>query len=614
MDKNTITGFVLMIALLVGYNMYYAPSEAEVAARNSANNIEEVDSQNEQTQIVEELPKANVSDTSSVRNLNFAEFGDFATSAFGEVEISEVKSEELLLEFSSKGAMPISATLIDGKTKYGGKEEIELWDKEKSQINFQFDIKGVGRINTQDLYFQTTDRTANSITYTANAHNGGMLVITHSLEDYRLHSDVVFVGMQGIVEERQFLDWSAAGVRNEKGLQWERQKTSIFFREEDRGRSYLSEGRSDDETLEYELEWMAFKQNFFSALVSTPEGFEVGSQLENTLIEGDTVNTLYFHAHLPMNARVSGNRMEQRLDFYMGPNSLEKLNTTGLGEVGRIIDYGWWIFGWVNRNAILPIYEFFNSRIASAGLIVLIITLIIKMFLFPVTWKNFLNSAKMKVIRPDLEEINEKHKDDAMARQQATVELYRKTGVNPMAGCLPMLLQMPILYAMFRFFPANIDLRGQGFLWADDLASYDSILDLPFNIPLYGSHISGFTVLMAASMFVYMKMTTAGQPPQPKQPGMPNMKVIQNIMPITMLFFFNSFASGLSLYYFAANVVSIGQMIVIKKFFIDEEKLKNQIDTYASTPRKKSSFQQRLEEMQKEQALKTKEMKARKKR
>ena len=167
---------------------------------------------------------------------------------------------------------------------------------------------------------------------------------------------------------------------------------------------------------------------------------------------------------------------------------------------------------------------------------------------------------------------------------------------------------------MFRFFPANIGLRGQGFLWADDLASYDSILDLPFNIPLYGSHISGFTVLMAASMFVYMKMTTAGQPPQPKQPGMPNMKVIQNIMPVTMLFFFNSFASGLSLYYFAANVVSIGQMIVIKRFFINEEKLKNQIDTYASTPRKKSSFQQRLEEMQKEQALKTKEMKAKKKR
>ena len=614
MDKNTITGFVLMIVLLVGYNMYYAPTEEELAARNSSKNIEEVDSQNEQTQIVEELPKANVADTSSVRNLNFAEFGDFATSAFGEIEISEIKSEELFLEFSSKGAMPISATLIDGNTKYGGKEVIELWDKEKSQINFQFDIKGVGRINTQDLYFQTTDKTANSITYTASAHNGGMLVITHSLEDYRLHSDVVFVGMKGIVEERQFLDWSAAGVRNEKGLQWERQKTSIFFREEDRGRSYLSEGRSDDETLEYELEWMAFKQNFFSALVSTPEGFEVGSQLENTLIEGDTVNTLYFHAHLPMDARVSGNRMEQRLDFYMGPNSLEKLNTTGLGEVGRIIDYGWWIFGWVNRNAILPIYEFFNSRIASAGLIVLIITLIIKMFLFPVTWKNFLNSAKMKVIRPDLEEINEKHKDDAMARQQATVELYRKTGVNPMAGCLPMLLQMPILYAMFRFFPANIDLRNQGFLWADDLASYDSIVDLPFSIPLYGSHISGFTVLMAASMFVYMKMTTAGQPPQPKQPGMPNMKVIQNIMPVTMLFFFNSFASGLSLYYFAANVVSIGQMIVIKRFFIDEEKLKNQIDTYASTPRKKSSFQKRLEKMQKEQALKTKEMKARKKR
>ena len=371
----------------------------------------------------------------------------------------------------------------------------------------------------------------------------------------------------------------------------------------------MSEGRSDDEVLENELEWMAFKQNFFSALVSTPEGFAIGSKLENTLIEEDTVNTLHFHALLPMDARVSGSRMEQRLDFYFGPNSLEDLNSTGLTEVGRIIDYGWWIFGWVNRNAILPLYDFLYSRVASAGLIILIITLIIKMFLFPITWKNFLSSAKMKVLRPDIEEINEKHKDDAMARQQATVELYRKTGVNPMAGCLPALLQMPILYAMFRFFPANIDLRGQSFLWADDLASYDSIIDLPFTIPMYGAHISGLTVLMAASIFVYMKMTTAGQPPQPQQPGMPNMKVIQNIIPFTMLFFFNSFSSGLSLYYFAANIVSIGQMLEIKKFFIDEAKLKAQIDNYAKTPRKKSSFQQRLEEMQQEQARKTKELK-----
>jgi len=328
------------------------------------------------------------------------------------------------------------------------------------------------------------------------------------------------------------------------------------------------------------------------------------------LVDGDTLNTLLFSAELPFEARVTGNRIEKSLDFYFGPNKLEELNNTGLNEVGHIIDYGWWIFGWVNRNAILPLYDFLHSRIASAGLIILIITLVIKTFLFPITWKNFMSSAKMRVLRPDIEKINEKHKDDAMVRQQETMKLYRNTGVNPMAGCLPGLLQMPILYAMFRFFPANIDLRGQSLFWADDLAAFDSILDLPFEIPLYGSHVSGFTVLMAASMFVYMRMTTAGGPAQPQQPGMPNMKVIQNIMPFTMLFFFNKFASGLSVYYLIANLTSITQMLIIKRFFIDEEKIKAKIAHNISNPKKKSSFQQRLEEMQKEQQQRTKEIKA----
>ncbi|MBM72271.1 MAG: membrane protein insertase YidC [Crocinitomicaceae bacterium] len=616
MDKNTITGFILMLALLLGYNWYYSPTEEEIAAAKAAEvALAEEEALNSLDNIIYEQPPI----TQEIDSIEYSlelrnEFGAFSNAATGSENIETISSEKLQLEFSSKGAMPISAILIDGSKKYGGNENVEIWDPKHSKINIQFDIKGLGRINTQDLYFNITDKSPYSITYTASATNGGSLVIIHSIEDYRLHTNVAFEGMQGIVEERQLLDWTAAGLRNEKGLQWERQHTSIFYKEDDRGRNYLSEGRSDDEKLETELEWMAFKQNFFSALVSTPDGFSVGSILENTLVEGDTVNTLFFHANLPMDARVSGSKMEKRLDFYFGPNSLNDLNTTELDEVGRIIDYGWWIFGWVNRNAILPIYDFFYSRVASAGLIILIITLIIKMFLFPITWKNFLSSAKMKVLRPDIEQINEKHKDDAMARQQATVELYRKTGVNPMAGCLPALLQMPILYAMFRFFPANIDLRGQSFLWADDLASYDSIIDLPFTIPMYGSHISGLTVLMAASIFVYMKMTTAGQPPQPQQPGMPNMKVIQNIIPFTMLFFFNSFSSGLSLYYFAANIVSIAQMLVIKRFFIDEAKIKAQIDNYAKTPRKKSSFQQRLEEMQAEQMRKTKELKSKKRR
>ncbi len=614
MDKNTITGLILMFALIYGYSWYFSPSDEEIAAAKAAQ-AEEKAKVAEEEAVFEEESNANESEDLSdqdILNLR-GEFGSFASVSTGDVSLESLESEKISIEFSNKGAMPLSATLLDNSKKYGSDENVEIWDTEHSKINIQFDIIGVGRINTQDLYFNLIEKSQTRLKYSATASNDGKIEITHILEDYRLNTEIAYLGLNGIVEENQILDWTAAGQRNEKGLQWERQHTSIFYKEAEQGRNYLSEGRSDEEMLESKLEWMAFKQNFFSALVSTPEGFEVGSKLENILIEGDTVNTLHFNAQLLMDAEVNGSSIEYELDFYFGPNKLENLNSTGLEEVGRIIDYGWWIFGWVNRNVILPLYDFLYSKVASAGLIILIITLIIKMLLFPITWKNFLSSAKMKVLRPDLEEINEKHKDDAMARQQATVDLYRKTGVNPMAGCLPALLQMPILYAMFRFFPANIDLRGQSFLWADDLASYDSIIDLPFHIPMYGSHISGFTILMAASIFIYMKMTTAGQPPQPKQPGMPNMKVIQNIIPFTMLFFFNSFSSGLSLYYFAANIVSIGQMLVIKRYFINEDKLKAQIDDYAKNPKKKSSFQQRLEEMQKEQAKKTKELKGKRK-
>jgi len=282
--------------------------------------------------------------------------------------------------------------------------------------------------------------------------------------------------------------------------------------------------------------------------------------------------------------------------------------------VGRIIDYGWWIFGWVNRNVILPVYNFIATYIGNLGLIILVLTLIIKMALSPITWKNFVSSARMRVLRPELDEINERHKEDAMQRQQETMELYRRTGVNPMAGCLPGLLQMPILYAMFRFFPSNIDLRGQSFLWADDLGAYDSLVDLPFSIPFYGAHVSGFTILMAASMLVYMRMTMANQS-MPTQPGMPDMKTIQTIMPFTMLFFFNGFASGLSLYYFTANVVSIGQMVVIKNFLIDEDKIKAKIEDTRSKAkdRTKPSFMERLQEAAKEQEKKQKAIEAKKK-
>ena len=625
MDKNTIIGFVLMFTLLMGYNWYTAPTEEELAQMelaeaeaNAAIKAQALQVDNLQ----EERPTEDLIPENSIRNLEFDSIGEFAISdefrekygplslaVFGQDQEYRMKSSVLDIKLDSRGGLPISAILTDGNVRSRDGEAIELWDANRSSMDLYFDVPGTGRIKMTDLNFNPKSQTDSTIYLTAET-KAGKIEVSHILEGYELSTKITFIGLDGIVLPNQRLVWSATGLRNEKGLEWERQHTSIFYKEEGRGRDYLSEGRSDEETIEYNLEWIAFKQDFFSAIVSVDGGFEKGAILSNQLFEEDTTSTLLFSAELPMVAQSLGGTMEHNLSFYFGPNDLELINATGLTEVGKIIDYGWWIFGWVNRNFILPLYDFLNARFMSAGLIILIITLIIKMFLFPITWKNFVSSAKMKMLRPQIEKINEEHPEDKIARQQATMELYRKSGVNPMAGCLPALLQMPILYAMFRFFPANIDLRGKSFLWADDLAAYDSIVDLPFEIPMYGAHISGFTVLMAISIFFYMRMTTAGQPPQPKQAGMPDMKMIQNFIPFTMLFFFNKFAAGLSLYYLAANLVSIGQMLIIKRYFIDEDKILAEIDENVKNPKKKSAFQERLAEMQKEQQKKTKELKA----
>ena len=631
MDKNTIIGFVLMFSLLMGYNWYTAPTEEELVQMELAEALKDAAEEEARIDLSTKFDEASTkedviseSDFLSVENIGFdsigqivipedlrKKYGPIALAVFGEDKEHVLRSYVLEVKLDSRGALPKSAILHDGNVRFRDGEAIELWDTDRSSMDILFDVPGTGRIKMSELSFRVTSETDSSIYLTAGTESG-KIEVRHTLEGYELDTRVIFTGFDGAVLPEQRLVWSATGLRNEKGLDWERQHTSIFYKENERGRSYLSEGRSDEEVLEYDLEWMAFKQDFFSALVSVDGGFNKGAVLTNELFENDTTSTLLFSAELPMTAEKSGGAMEHKLKFYFGPNDLELLEATGLSEIGKIIDYGWWIFGWVNRNFILPLYNYLNATFVSAGLIILIITLIIKMFLFPITWKNFLSSAKMKMLRPQIEKINEDHPEDKMARQQATMELYRKSGVNPMAGCLPALLQMPILYAMFRFFPANIDLRGKSFLWADDLAAYDSIIDLPFEIPMYGAHISGFTVLMAISIFFYMRMTTAGQPPQPKQAGMPDMKMIQNFIPFTMLFFFNKFAAGLSLYYLAANLVSIGQMLIIKRYFINEDKILAQIDENVKNPKKKSAFQERLADMQKEQTKKTKELKANK--
>ena len=615
MDRNTLTGLFLMMALAFGYQWYISPTEEEIAAweaqqaaeastQDSLANIAEAQRQIEEATMQALQQGTSLSGESEEAQRLSSElasrYGIFGTAVPGLDRDISLANDHVRVVFNTRGGMPVEATLTDGYTRYGSDKPVSLWARELSQMNVSWDVPDVGRIGFADLHFIPVSESSSQLVLEARLGANMAIRVVHNLEGYQVKTDINFLGVENVTDRNRTFTWSAVGERNEKGLQWERQHSAIYYLELGEERDYLSDGAEDEEVLEEGLAWLSFKQNYFSALVSSPQPFDPGARIANVLPQDDTTYVMGYVAELPYDG--------QPLHFYFGPNDLAELEATGLEEVGRIIDYGWWIFGWVNRNIILPIYGFIAKYIGNLGLIVLVLTLIIKSALFPITWKNFMSSAKMRVLRPELNEINERHAEDAMKRQQETMELYRKTGVNPMAGCLPALLQMPILYAMFRFFPSNIDLRGQSFLWADDLGAYDSLVNLPFSIPFYGAHVSGFTLLMAASMFVYMRMTMANQS-MPQQPGMPDMKTIQTIMPFTMLFFFNGFASGLSLYYFTANVVSIGQMLAIKKFFINEDKIKTKIEDNRSKAkdRTKPSFMERLQEAAKEAEKKQKE-------
>lgn len=623
MDKNQIIGIVLMVLLYIGYIWYTTPTEedrlAAIAAQEQQieqarlDSIAAVEEAEFQAQLREQ-PLA--SDTTSTEALDASlvrRFGGLASAAIGEDQTYTLASEGVTATFSSRGGL-LSGAELTGYKRYQSEELVRLWKEENSAMTVAFEFNEVaGELNLNDFHFEAEAQRENSIALVSRSSEGQTIRWEHELNGYTVTSNLSFEGFNSSLGDEFVFMWEAEGMPNEKGIDWERQHSSIYYKEVGLGRDYLTDGQSKDLITEEPLEWLAFKQNFFSAIVRNEGNFLPGASLQTVVPEEDSTVTMAYAAALPFEVQRVGTVAASTFEFYLGPNEQNALESLGWAEADRIIDYGWWIFGWVNRNVILPLYNMISTRVASVGIIVLIITLIIKLALSPVTWKNFMSSAKMRVLRPEIDEINAKHEDDPMARQQETMALYRKTGVNPLAGCLPALLQMPILYAMFRFFPSNIDMRGQSFLWADDLGAYDSVLDLPFSIPFYGAHVSGFTVLMAASTFFYMRLSMGNQPPQPQQPGMPNMKVIQQMFPFMMLFFFNKFASGLSLYYLAANVVSMGQMLFIKQFLVDDEKIRANIEENKAKPRKKSSFQERLEQMQKEQAAKTKEIKANKK-
>lgn len=624
MDKNSVIGLVLIGLLLVAYTIYQRPSDAQIAEQKRLqDSITAVQAQIEADKTVNSFENAQAetqssTDSTEVDSMGTAvrnealklKYGVLAGSAEGTDRAIEITTDLLKIKFSNKGGVPVRAELNEF-TSYDSLPLV-LFDETTANLGIEFTYPSLGNFNTQDFYF-----TSNAENEKLSGEDVKTLVYELTLGDgrkvenrYTIKGNSYDIGFEtnlydagGVITSPKMI-WEMSSHQNEKGIDMERNNSTIFYKELDKSRDYLSETSDDTEDIEKEkLQWLAFKQNFFSAILIGNTPFGKGSKLESYPYpdENDSLSQ-YYKAIIPLESSGSGTVFNAQL--YMGPNDYKILKDYGM-ELDKVINLGWGIFGWVNKYLVIPIFDWLGSTGLSYGIIILILTLIIKMILMPLTWKNYLSSAKMRVLKPEIEELNEKHKDaEPMKKQQATMELYRKTGVSPFAGCIPMLIQMPILYAMFRFFPSSIQLRHEPFLWADDLSAYDSIASLPFNIPAYGDHVSLFTILMCISTLIYTVYNSSNMPTQ-SQPGMPNMKVIMYIFPFMMLFFFNGFASGLSYYYFLANVISIFQMIVIKKFFIDEDKIKLQIaeNKKKKGAKGKSKFQQKLEEMAKQRGM-----------
>jgi YidC/Oxa1 family membrane protein insertase len=621
MDRNSIIGILLIIAILFGYQYLTMPSaEERVRMQHEQDSIAEVAIQKQahhadsalsvQQQEVKEavatapVDTALVADSVNTDSILAAKqldrFGIFGPTASGRNEVITIANENLQVAINTFGARP-NVIRLKGYKTYHGRKPLLLSVPDSGAYEYNF-FMGNRKISTKDMNFAAEKIGTTGVKLTAATTDPSKYFrITYQLDSATWFMNVTaeLVGLPEVDPRNVMFHWNLTGYHNEKHRPTEEHQCTVYYKYLNDDRDYLSESKDDVKKLEAKTNWVAFKQDFFTVAMIKKDGFASnGSEISITTLPDDTLYSKRYDAKLFFGQEPS-EHATLAMQMYLGPNQYNTLRQTDIPEFSRIIDLGWGIFGWMNRFLVIPIFNFLSQFNLSYGIIILVLTVVIKMLLLPIAYRNQKSSIRMRALKPEIAAITAKYgSDDAMKKQQATMDLYRKAGVSPVAGCVPMLLQMPVLYAMFRFFPSSIELRQQSFLWADDLSSYDSIAQLPFHIPAYGSHVSLFTLLMAASTIVY---TLVNSKHMPQQQGMPNMKVMMYLFPVMMLFFMNSLPAGLSYYYFLANLISILQMTVITKWFLDEDKLRAQLLANMKKPRKKSKWQQRMEEIQKQQ-------------
>ncbi|MFA9190048.1 membrane protein insertase YidC [Flavobacterium sp. FZUC8N2.13] len=623
-DPNSLIGFVLIFGILLWIMYQNKPSEAELAADKAKKELVVKDAQiQENAAKLAAVPVA-TNDTLQLAKLQktLGSFAYSATLASAKEGFTTIENKLVKLKIANKGGYITEATLKNyERTKKGSGDLVQLIKDNNAQFNLQLATVDNHTLNTKDLYFEPT-LTKNGedqiLTMRLKAAANAYLEYKYVLkaDDYMLDFDIQTQGLNTVLKTAKpiQLEWDLKTYTNEKSISYENRYSEIYFEYEDGKSDYLGQGNDKTETAE-EVSYVAYKQHFFSSILLSSTPFQTAELYSNNLVNDEAIDTTFtkqFKAVMPL--AFKNGELDQKMNWYYGPTDYKLLKSYDR-NLEDIVALGWGIFGWINRHLFIPMYGFLSMFI-SQGWAIVLFTILVKLLMSPITYKSFLSQAKMKVLRPEITEISEKYKDEPMKKQQETMKLYNKAGVNPMAGCVPGLLQMPVFYALFQFFPSAIELRQKGFLWADDLSSFDSVYKLPFHIPAYGDHISLFPILASIAIFFYMKMTTGDQQmATPQQEGMPDMAKMMKIMvyvsPLMMLLFFNSYASGLSLYYFISNTITIGIMLVIKNYIIDSDKIHAQIqENKKKEPKKQSKFQQKLQEaMAQQEAMKAQKKK-----
>ena len=597
-DPYQFVGFVLIAIIMTWMLMNQQPVE-EVAGEAVV--AEEITTTPVETRL-----------TDSIQQLQLqASYGSFADLVVPkENSTVSLENEVLSFEFSTKGGQ-MTNSYLKGYTNYLD-QPLNLV-KENQYINFSFTTLDGRTLNTADLNFTPELSTANGaevLVLKAALRSGQWIAFRYALskDDFMVDFSIRSEGMQRVINQNipQTLQWELTALRNSRSIEYENRYTELTYGYEGEKVNELSISGDDEEEVA-DVQWLGYKQHFFNSILVPAQSFDTVAIASESIEVKEGEEQKFTKKYSTLVPLKSTGELAYAFKWYFGPSEYAMLAKYELG-IEKSINFGWGIFGWINKSIFIPLFNFLSSFLPF-GIAIIVMTIIVRLAMSPVTYKSYVSQIKMKVLKPEVEEITKKHKDDAVKRQQETMALYNKAGASPMSGCLPALLQLPVFYALFSFFPVAFALRQKSFLWADDLSSYDSVYELPFNIPFYGDHISLFPILASIAIFFYTMMT-AGQQQAPQQPGMPNMKVIMYLMPLMMLFFFNNYASGLSLYYFVSNVLTIVLMLVIKNFVISEDKIFAQIEENKKKPKKSGGFtariQKAMEEAEKQQKSKGK--------